>query len=361
MIDEIRKNILINNVADRDQVLTPGKKIVRRRGKVVWIDRENKIPKIAQGDSIRGELHLQTYYGKIKIAAKDEEGSLIRDESGNVIYNQSEGKDEVWMVLRKPIDKVNFSSDVIVDSHLAEHLNKQILNGAKHSELKDFQGKALRHLRCRVKAARGFMNPDNVTIVKKQVYKSSKDYKNYIYADSGENYMFGLYENENGRTIVPFNVFESARYNKYAEGKGILELFKSKEPILIGRGKKSMAAQLKHVFQVGQKVLFYENSIEELKEIDKIDLQKRLYFVKNLADAKQGLIRFQHHLEARDENQLSIDFPINEFGQKGKNGFSKFSSDFVAPRLLLSAGNFDFIIQNKDFEMKLDGTINFNF
>ena len=361
MIDEIKTNILINNIADKDQVLTPGKKIVRKRGKVVWIDQENKIPKVAQGDSVRGEIHLQTYYGKIKIAAKEDKGSLLRDESGNIIYKQVDGKDEVWMVLRKPIDKVNFSTDVIIDTHLAEHLTKQLLNGVKQLELQDFQGRILRHLRCRVKAARGFMNPDNVTIVKEQVYKSSKNYKNYIYADSGENYMFGLYENENGRTIVPFNVFESAQYNKYTDNKRIAELFKSKEPVLIGRGKKAVEAKLKHVFQVGQKVLFYEKSVKELLEIDKIDLQKRLYYVKNLADAKQGLIRFQHHLDARDDNQLSIDFHVSELGQKGKNGFSKFSTDFVAPRLLLSTGNFDFIIENKDFEMNLDGTINFKF
>ena len=107
--------------------------------------------------------------------------------------------------------------------------------------------------------------------------------------------------------------------------------------------------------------MFYEKSVKELLEIDKIDLQKRLYYVKNLADAKQGLIRFQHHLDARDDNQLSIDFHVSELGQKGKNGFSKFSTDFVAPRLLLSTGNFDFIIENKDFEMNLDGTINFKF
>ncbi|HMR19791.1 MAG TPA: hypothetical protein PKA53_10875, partial [Sphingobacterium sp.] len=65
--------------------------------------------------------------------------------------------------------------------------------------------------------------------------------------------------------------------------------------------------------------------------------------------------------EARDDKQLTEDFPVKEFGQKGKNGFSKFTTDFVAPRLLLSPGNFDFIIEGKDFEMKLDGTIKFKF
>lgn len=374
MIEEIQENILINNIPDKDQTLTLGIKKVRKRGRIVWLrdnngtlimdQKGNKIPKIAQGDSIRGELHLQTYYGKIKIAAKDEDGRLLRDEEGTITYNQVDGKDEIWMVLRKPIEAVNFGSDVIVDKHLAEYLKKQLNKGTKQNELKDFQGNTLRHLRCRVKAARGFMNPDNATIVKEQVYKSSKDYKNYIYADSGENYMFGLYGNENGRSIVPFNVFESSQHAKYLEEKTAENLFKSKEliePVYIGRGKKSKIASLEHVFLVGQKVLFFKNEKVELKDLDNDDISDRLYFVKTLADAKQGLIKFQHHLEARDDKQLAEDFPVSIFGQRGKNGFSKFTTDFVAPRLLLSPGNFNFIIEGKDFEMKLDGTIAFKF
>ncbi|WP_435133927.1 type II CRISPR RNA-guided endonuclease Cas9 [Formosa sp. A9] len=371
MIEEIKKNILINNMADKDQTLTPGIKKVRKRGRIVWLrdgdgkllldSNGDKIPKIAQGDSVRGELHQQTYYGKIKIAAKDEKGSLQKDEEGNIVYNQVDGKDEMWMVLRKPIDTINFKTDVIVDDHLAKYLRKQLAEGVKQNELKDFQGNVLRHLRCRVKAARGFMNPDNATIVKEQIYKSSKDYKNYIYADSGENYMFGLYENENGRSIIPFNVFESAQYSKYLDKVSFELLFKSKEPVYIGRGKNLKEAELKHVFMVGQKVLMYINDKEELKDLDVGSLSERLYMVKRLTDAKTQRIMFQHHMEARDEKQLVEDFPKDVFGTKGKDGFSSFSSDFVAPRLLLTPGKYDFAIEEKDFEMKLDGSITWKF
>lgn len=361
LIEGIQKNIIINNLAEKDNVLAPAKKLVRKRGKIEWLDKEKQNPKIATGDSVRGELHLQTNYGKIKIAAKDNKGTILKNENGDILYNQIDGQDEMWMVIRKPIDKVNFNSDIIVDTHIAEHLRQQIKSGAKQHELKDFQGRVVRHLRCRVKAARGFMNPENATIVKEQVYKSKKDYKNFIYADSGENYLFGLCENEFGRTIVPLNILESSTYARHLENKNYKELFKPKEPVEIGRGKKKETAELKHVFRVGQKVLFYTESKEELKEIQASDLSKCLYFVKTLADAKQGLIKFQHHLEAREEKQLLIDFPEQNFGKKGTNGFSKFSTDFIAPRLLLSPGNFDFIIEAKDFEMKLDGSIKFKF
>jgi CRISPR-associated endonuclease Csn1 len=270
----------------------------------------------------------------------------------------------MWMVLRKSIDAVNFKTDVIVDQHLAKYLENQLANGVKQTELKDFQGIRLRHIRCRAKAARGFMNPDNATVVKKQVYESSKDYKNFIYADSGENYMFGLYENENGKSILPFNILESAQYAKHLEDLTPEGMFRAKElvePVYIGRGKKAKEATLKHIFMVGQKVLLFEKDKEEFKDLTDADLSMRLYFVKRLADANARRILFQHHMEARDDKQLIADFPKEEFGTKGKDGFSKFSPDFVAPRLLLTPGKFDFIIENKDFEMKLDGSIEFRF
>ena len=50
-------------------------------------------------------------------------------------------KDEICMVIRKPIGKVNFNSDVIIDDHLADFLKKQLSDGIKQNELIDFQGK----------------------------------------------------------------------------------------------------------------------------------------------------------------------------------------------------------------------------
>lgn len=371
LIDDIETNLFVNNLADKFNTLTPTLKKVRRRGKIVWLrDKDGviildkngrKIPKISTGDSVRGELHEQKFYGKIKIATKDEDGSLLRDIYGNIIYNQVDGKDEIWMVERKPLELINFDSDFIIDKALSEYLKKQLKEGEQKELLKDFQGNVIRRIRCRARSGRGYMQPDNVTIVKDQTYKSKKDYKNFIYANSGDNFMFGLYENEFGKTIVPINVFESSKSVKYYDGKNLNPIFKIKEPIYIGKGKNRKVAQLKHVFMVGQKVLFYENNRDELKDLDKKTLSERLYYVKTLADSKGGRIRFQHHLEARDDHELEKSFPKEKFGQKGRNGFSRFSSGDYAPRLLLSPSNFNFIIEGKDFIFELDGSIIFKY
>jgi CRISPR-associated endonuclease Csn1 len=359
MIQEIEKNILINNIVDKDQTLTPGKKVVRKRGRVVWIDQEKRIMKIAQGDSIRGELHMQTYYGKIKVAEKNKEGSLKYDAEGQIIYNKINGEDEIWMVLRKPIDKVNFKTDIIIDEHLSNHIKSQLASGIKVNELVDFQGKGIRHLRCRVKSGRGFMKPENVTVVKEQTYKSRKEYKNYIYADSGDNYLFGLYENEQGRQIISINKFEASQFISKVSGEFRKEdLFKMKEPVLI----KNKEAKLTHVFEVGQKVIFFENKniLNDIRH-DAVEISKRLYFVKRLHQASVGNMQFQHHLEARTDDELSRDFPIDEFKSAGKDGFSTFSTEFIAPRLLFKPIKNNFIIEGKDFEMNLDGSIEFKF
>lgn len=263
------------------------------------------------------------------------------------------------MVIRKPIDKVNFTSDIVVDEHIYKYLMEQLGKGVKQTDLVDFQGRKLRHLRCRVKAARGFMNPENVTVVKEQVYKSSKEYKNFIYADSGENYIFGLYENFNGREIISINKFEAAIFIKeFGLPVNKNELFKQKEPVLI----KKDESQLVHIFEVGQKVIFY-NNIDELNDVleDPQEISKRLYFIKRLHQASVGNMLFQHHLEARTDEDLTLAFPKEIFKSAGKDGFSKYQSDFIAPRILYKPTKPNFIIEGKDFEFKIDGSIKFNF
>src|SRR5690606_8548258 len=136
----------------------------------------------------------------------DENGTLMRDADPNIIYAlDNKAKEAYQKVGRKPIESVTFNTDIIVDEHLCEYLKSQSENGAKPNELLDYQGNVIRRLRCVVKAGRGVMNPENATKLKIQTYLSRKEYRNYYYTDSGDNYMFGLYENEHGRRIVSIN------------------------------------------------------------------------------------------------------------------------------------------------------------
>ncbi|MEX2592041.1 MAG: type II CRISPR RNA-guided endonuclease Cas9 [Anditalea sp.] len=365
-LEEIKKNILINNIPTKDQAFAPGRKVIRKRGRIVWLrNKEGKLildengekqQMMAQGDSVRGQLHLDTFYGKIKAVARDENDKPLRDESGKFVFNQVKGRDEMWVVGRKPIRDIKIGADEIVDKHLEAHISKQIESEISLSELKDFNGNIIRHLRVRVKAGRGHLDADKVTELKAQTYPSKYDYKRFYYTNSGENYAFGYYKGVSERKIVPINLFEASMIKKLAGSVKHEDLFE--RTIFIGKGKNKVEVELSHIFKVGQKVIFYENDVSEIRGLS--NFSDKLYYVKKLADAKQGLIQFQHHLESRSDDQLSLDLPTSKgFGQKGKNGFSKYSSVFLAPRLLLSPGNLTCIIEGKDFEFLLDGQIRF--
>ncbi|WP_373493063.1 type II CRISPR RNA-guided endonuclease Cas9 [Aquiflexum sp.] len=369
LLQGIKDKILINNIPNKDQAFTPGKRLVRKRGRVIWLrDKEDnlifdkkgiKIPKVATGDSVRGQLHLDTFYGKIKAVVRDENGAPQRDSKGEFIFKESNGKEEMWVVGRKPITGLKIGMDVIVDPYLERHLQKQISDGIPLSELKDFNGKIIRRVRVRVKAGRGFLDADNVTELKEQTYKSRYDYKNSYYTNSGDNYAFGYYKGINQRKIVPINLFEASKIGKLNGSYRLEDLFE--KCIMLGTGKNQEKVELYHVFQVGQKLIVYFIDKEELMSLNKENLSNRLYFIKKLADANTKRILLQHHLEARDDQKLSIDFPKNIFGTKGKDGFSSISSDFIAPRLLLTPSNYNFIIEGKDFDFSIDGEIKFKF
>lgn len=364
IITDIEETILINNIPNKDQALTIGKKNVRSRGKIVWLrdksgklifdEQNNKIPKVAMGDCIRGELHQQTYYGKIKVVKRDDDNKPLRNDDNNWEYETK--NDGFKFVLRTPIEKIT-DLKKIVDPDIAKMIEKQ-QNGRSLAQtiaegvwMLDKSGKKVNKIR----RVRCWARSTSLLKIKEQTYKSEHDYKNYYYADTGDNYAFALYVAKDGsKKIVSRNLFEISQFEDKTAIKDIKDLFEN--TIMLTKTKE---ANLYHVFQSGQKVIFYENNREELKDLD--NLSERLYFVKVLFSSNDGRIKFQHHLDARNDDQLSIDFPKEAFGVKGKNGFSKFSTDFIQPRLLLSPNNLNCIIENKDFTITLDGEIKFLF
>lgn len=315
----------------------------------MWLDKQKQVPKIAQGDSIRGELHLQTYYSKIRLVERDECLKPLRDNEGHWKYLK--GKEEFKYALRIPVEDLT-SLDKLVSPELASIIEGQLDGRSLKKAISeglymlDKTGRKINRIR-RVRVWQG-VDPMQI---KRQTYLSKKEYKNFYYAANAENAAFGFYKNSQGETaVIARNLFEISTFAKPNSISNLNELFE-REII----SKKGNILPLFHVFVPGQKVLFYETIKDELQDVD--NFSSRLYYVRRLYQASAGNIQFQHHLEARDNKQLLVDFPEDKFGKKGVNGFSKFTNEFTAPRLLLSPGNFNFLIEGKDFEMKLDGTI----
>ncbi len=372
LLKDIEKDILINNLAEKDKILPQGKRIVRKRGRVAWLRDKNqnllldkngnKIPKIAQGESIRGQLHEETFYGKIRLAKRNKNDRILRDEEGKIILS-----DEYWVVKRELMNNLKISNgnikDEVIDKHLKCHIESQLKKGVEIHNISDFDGNKIRHIRIRAKAGRGFLSAKSVYALKEQTYKSNHKHKQDYFIKTGDNYAFALYVDSNdfdkaNKKIMPINLFEVSKIKSSSETKNINDFFE--KTMEIGRGKIKTTAKLYHIFQTGQKVLFYKNSKEELKELGG-RISDRLYYVKTLFNAEDGRIQFQYHLEARNDEQLTKDYPKDTFGLRGKNGFSIFSTDTIHPRLLLSPSNLTCIIERKDFTISLDGRISFLF
>ncbi len=345
---------MINNITN-DQALSPGKKRVRIRGKKIFYQDNNGTfkEKWSKGDSIRGQLHLETFYGKIKPAKLDEQGKPMKDEEGNWIYNNK--NDGYSFVVRKEVTK-DLKVDCIVDPYVKK-LFVSIMNGRSLDKtLKEDENiwmlnklgekvNRIRHVRCYA---------DDVTeplAVKKQSNPSAKEYKNYYWAKNGENYAYALYtgviKNKIERGFRLLNLFDTAKIKQFSNGNGL----EVEQEILYN--KKGDKIQLYSILKSGQKVLFFKSDSQELKDLSGKELSNRLY--KIIKFEKDGRIVFGHHLDSRSDNQLKA---LEEtYGKSIFNGFSAINYDVPWPKLKLAPSNFNFLVEDKDFIVHTSGEI----
>lgn len=203
-IDEINSTTLINNVIN-DQKVTPANKKVRASGKIVYFkdqngnkitDEEGKpIAKYAKGDSIRGQLHKETFLGAVKLLKKDENGKAIREKNGNFISEDVKYVTRKPLVFKKNADSPGFSKleeieKCIVDKNLFQIIKRQVetAEGFKEaltnpdgiwmysSEKKDKDGNIIKNAERinRIRHIRVFTADKNPPIIKKTNSSSRK-------------------------------------------------------------------------------------------------------------------------------------------------------------------------------------------
>ncbi len=376
----IEDNILINHVS-KDQTLVPARKRWRVRGKVVWQRDENGkivykdgVPQPKRwitGDSIRGQLHKDSFFGAIKYPKTDDKNIPIQKNGKYLYETDKNGNEIISMVMRVSITSFKEEKDLnkIIDPRVKSSILKTIqkrktsgqafstsinepiwLLDSKGNEIKnDKNGRPIlpiRHVRCRVVAGRGFFTKDRAIEVKEQTYKSKKDYKNYYYAQNDRNYLCLLYEFYNkGRLEREFrflNYFEVAKLGL----KSSDEL--KNEPYFKEFTKNKKRYILSTIIKVGTRVLMYKEKLEELYELDYENLLKRLYNVYQFNSPSSNRIYLQSHIEARSNDKIRND-----------EDFSVFDNTKYQARLNLVSTNFSCIIEGRDFEISKNGEINF--
>lgn len=333
----IDDNVLINNITNK-QELTPAKRKVRKRGKEVIINGKTRW---ATGDSIRGQLHQDTFYGAIKPAKKDKDGKLLRDEHGKFIQ-----EDGVRYVLRVPFNADFTAVDKIVD----EGLKRQVLEHIKRAGnfKKAFEegiylldkngnphGSKIRHVRI-------WTTVTEPIAVKTQTNLSKKDYKQSYWAANATNSFFAIYKNNEIKDFDYRNLFDTAKINSVKRIANISELFEKR--ITRAKGKQKIEMELTCVLRAGLKVLFKRDSLEDLTTLNNTELSKRLYIFTRFE--KDGRLNFKYHLEARSDNE------INESYSDSAVNF-----EIPAPTLRLRLSKCDFCVEGYEFSISIDGTV----
>jgi len=340
--ETIESNILINHIS-KDQTLAPAKKPLYKGQKRVegqW----------ATGDSIRGSLHKDTFYGAIK-----------------------SGKD-IMMVVRKSLNQGAINPlkendiDSIIDPKVRDIIQKHrlrmkekrvsfakameepiyMLNKDGEPITNDRNGRPIapiRHVRCYAKAGRGFLKTDTALIIKQQTYQSKYKYKNFYYAQNDDNYLCLYYEGtlkgKQHREFRLINYLDVAHLNL----KSTNFLFSEPEFAFLN-GHNTMP--LKAIIKKGTRIIPYSIYPEEVNDLDTIELSKRLFVVYKFNEIGTPSLYLKHHLEARKDTECN-----------NTEKSTSFNPHIQLSYLTLKASNFKALIENYDFEVDSLGNIHF--
>lgn len=324
----IESNILVNHVS-KDQTLTPAKRKARVRGKEVLVTntKGELVNKWISGDSIRGQLHGETFYGAITQGQKDENGRLVRNEDGSIVTN-----DKVFYVVRRILKYKSNSADsgftswddlekAIVDKSLFSILKCQFPESTSFKDAcekgifmfkKNKEGKfdyseeckvnKIRHIRC-------FTSVKNPLHIKKHTYLSGKPYKQLYYATIPENGLYTMCKYESSdkteKEYHIYSLFDISNYRKM----GIEDI-----PSKIENKKGNKKLWLSHQLKKGDILLLYKDSQDELKDMDNKMLSQRFYVIRGFEKDGNRII-LQKHTNAQPEKDLGKGEPIKDYGQ----------------------------------------------
>ena len=297
------------------------KKAMRVRGRI----QRNEAGQIKymQGDTARGVLHQQTFYGAIK-----------RD-------------DEIKYVVRKKLDELKTMADVdkIVDDAVRECVKAAIdREGFKEAMSKPILFNASKGVY--IKKVRIYASSVTSPIhLKPHRDLSRHEHKQHYHVANDSNYCMAIYEGEvrgkTKRTFELVNNLEAALfYNSKSDNETIVPQVKDGLP-------------LKYLLRTGTMVLFYETSPEEFYECTKADLVKRLYKVTGMSEQvvsgiyHYGTFTLKHHQEARPAGDL-----------KAKGGEYKMGESY-RPVIGIKHTQFNAIVEGYDFELTVTGEIRF--
>jgi len=315
-LNRLEKELLVVH-STKDNLPKKAKKVVKTaKGKVV-----------ATGDSARGSLHLDTYYGAI-------------ERDGEIRY-----------VVRKALTDATFFDspkklDLIVDEAVRERV-KQAVEGKNFKEamaepiyMNKEKGILIKKVRCYMN---GVKNPLDI---RKHRDMSTKEYKRQFHVANDSNYLMAIYEGRvKGKVKRDFeivNMLDAAKHFKTS-------MSKEEFPTLVPQ-RSANGLEMKSRLFIGTMVLLYEKSPDEINFYDMRDISKRLYKVTGLSSMfvgnYYGVIKLRHHEEARPSSDV-----------KFKNGAYK-NNEQLRSGITMLHTQLNALVEGEDFTIDELGKIN---
>ena len=324
---------------------------------------ENKF--ISGGDLVRGRLHKETFYGAIQLPCESGEGInreyVTRD--GKFVYPE---KESITIVTKVDIKSFTSEKDfeTIIDSYVRQSISKTIKkrlsDGLTFKEainqpiwMLDKEGNEIkvnkkgqklcpiRHVRCKVKAGRGYMTREKSLEIRQHIQKSTrkninvpnKNYKQSVYAQNDTNYLYLLYEgikegrvDRKSRIISLWEATILHENNKNINIDSFISDTLDYNLII----EKNIEYKLSAIVRVGDYVLLWNESPEELKDLDKTQINQRLYVVVKFNNKGSDCIYLRKHVTAN-----------------------------IEPDVIFVANNFNCLIEHRDFNVDTLGNIIF--
>lgn len=324
----------------QDRTLQRNVRAVIRKGKPLMRkdDKGNNFPVTFCSDSMRGELHKQTFYGAIRRRGEEKEQFVVREP----LKYKTSGKDsgfKDWKELNSRLVDLNYTPDDGEYKPMVRMMMSQFPDGTSFKDaceqgiyMLDKKGNKvnkIRHIRCYGK------NVTNPIRVKKHTYPSNKDYKQYVWAALGDGSVYALCEYSNGKA----KSYQRYTYMDISENRkhGLEDI-----PSTI-LDKKGIQLPLCRKICKGDMLLIYKDTPEELLQMDNAELSKHLYKVQSFEGNNNMVLR--HHLLSTAEATSGAD------GKEKKRDRGESIKDFQhLPNIIRSSiTSFNFLQKDVDF------------
>lgn len=323
-IKNVENELLIAHYS-KDNMSKEAKRNIRGRdGRILKNERGEKLQ--MRGDVAHTSLHNDTYYGAImvddtvKYVIRKNLDSLEEKDVKNIVDKEVRSKVENAILIHGSLKKA-------VEATIWMNEEKQI----PIKKVRIFAGSVTRPLN-----------------IRQQRDLSRHEYKHQYHVMNDRNYMMAIYAgvNNKGKEKRDFELVSNLVAADYYKKSN------DKTPTggnLIPQNKNGL--ELRYQLKIGTMVLLYENSPEEVWDLDKSNLQKRLYKVSGLSSMviqgkyDYGTIELTHHQDARPSTDVTK-----------KNGEFKADEEFRAGIKMLHS-QFKALVQGVDFDINDLGEI----